>query len=68
MALVDQFGPSQVYVYAMGQEPWLSHVMGLRYTPESQPILASDALVSACRARGIEAKRLFGREVLAHDC
>jgi L-ascorbate metabolism protein UlaG (beta-lactamase superfamily) len=62
--LVAQFRPSEVYVYAMGQEPWLRHIMALEYTSESRPIIASNALVDECRSRGIVAKRLFGREVL----
>lgn len=62
--LVRQFGPSEVYVYAMGQEPWLRHIMALEYSNESRPIVASDALIEECRSRGITAKRLFGQETL----
>lgn len=68
IALVKEFRPSEVYVYAMGQEPWLRHIMALEYTAKSRPIVASNALVDACRSRGIAAKRLFGREVLADGC
>ena len=65
MGLVDQFNCSEVYVYAMGQEPWLNHVMSLRYTPESNPIVQSDELIRLCRGRGIVAERLFGeKEIL----
>jgi L-ascorbate metabolism protein UlaG (beta-lactamase superfamily) len=64
MALVNQFHPREVYVYAMGQEPWLRHIMALEYTGESRPIVASNALIRDCRSRGIVAERLFGREVL----
>jgi L-ascorbate metabolism protein UlaG (beta-lactamase superfamily) len=64
MELVTQFRPEEVYVYAMGQEPWLRHIMALEYTRESHPIVASDDLIGACRARGIVAERLFGREEL----
>jgi L-ascorbate metabolism protein UlaG (beta-lactamase superfamily) len=59
--LVRQFNPSEVYVYAMGQEPWLRHIMALEYTGESRPIVASNALIDYCRRRGIAAERLFGR-------
>jgi L-ascorbate metabolism protein UlaG (beta-lactamase superfamily) len=67
MAMVERFRPSEVYVYAMGQEPWLRHIMGLEYTSESRPIIESSRLVDACRARGIAAKRLFGRELWIRD-
>lgn len=65
LELVTRFRPSEVYVYAMGQEPWLRHIMALAYTDESRPIVASNQLIDECRARGIVAKRLFGREVMA---
>jgi L-ascorbate metabolism protein UlaG (beta-lactamase superfamily) len=68
MDLVNQFNPSEVYVYAMGQEPWLRHIMALEYTPDSRPIVASNELVETCRKRGIVAKRLFGREVIRGEC
>lgn len=58
--IVTQLGPREVYVYALGQEPWLGYVMSVRYTPESKPIVASDQLVRACRERGVHADRLFG--------
>ena len=63
--LVDRFSCRSVYVYAMGQEPWLNHLMSINYTPESRPIVESNKLIEACRARGIRAERLFGeKEVL----
>lgn len=65
MDLVNRFGCKSVYVYAMGQEPWLSHLVTIKYTPESRPITESNKLVEECRARGIHAERLFGeREIL----
>ena len=65
MALVEQFGCREVYVYAMGQEPWLSHIMSLKYTEQSRPIVESNKLVQACQERGIVAERLFGeKEIL----
>ncbi|HVG20294.1 MAG TPA: MBL fold metallo-hydrolase [Blastocatellia bacterium] len=58
--LVEQFRPKEVYVYAMGQEPWLTYMMALQYTDQSNPIIASNKLVSACREQGMVAERLFG--------
>ena len=64
-AIVDQFRSKEVYVYAMGQEPWLNYVMSVKYTPESNPIIQSNQLIEACRGEGIVAERLFGeREIL----
>lgn len=59
--MVDQLGPAHVYVYAMGQEPWLTYLTSIRYTETSRPIVESDRLVAECRRRGIVAERLFGR-------
>jgi len=65
MGLVEQFGCKEVYVYAMGQEPWLSYIMSLQYTEQSRPIIESNRLVQACEERGIIAERLFGeKEIL----
>jgi L-ascorbate metabolism protein UlaG (beta-lactamase superfamily) len=65
LAIVDQFRCKEVYVYAMGQEPWLNHVMGLKYTDQSKPIVESNKLIATCRARGMPCERLFGeKEIL----
>ena len=64
-ALVEQFNCSEVYVYAMGQEPWLNYVMSVKYTETSKPIVHSNRLIEECRSRGIVAERLFGeKEIL----
>jgi L-ascorbate metabolism protein UlaG (beta-lactamase superfamily) len=62
MRIVDTFGCKDVYVYAMGQEPWLNYVMSIKYSPESRPIVDSDRLIVECRRRGINAERLFGEK------
>jgi thioester reductase-like protein len=63
--LIQQFSPQQVYVYAMGQEPWLTHITSIQYTPTSRPILESDRLITHCRQQGIHSERLLGcREIL----
>jgi L-ascorbate metabolism protein UlaG (beta-lactamase superfamily) len=59
MGIVNRFNFREVYVYAMGQEPWLGHVRGSRPTPQSRPILESNRLVEECRRRGIVSERLF---------
>jgi L-ascorbate metabolism protein UlaG (beta-lactamase superfamily) len=64
MNLVEQMRPQQVYVYAMGQEPWLSYLTSIHYTEKSRPIIESNKLVADCQSRGIMAERLFGcREI-----
>ena len=46
----------------MGQEPWLTYLTSIQYTPESRPIVESNRLVNVCRTRGIESERLFGHK------
>ena len=68
MDIVKRFQCKESYVYAMGQEPWLNHVMSLKYTPESRPITESNRLLEACRECGLYAERLYGeKEILLLD-
>lgn len=60
--LIEMFNPSQVYVYAMGQEPWLTYLTSIQYTDTSRPIVESNKLVQECRNRGLVAERLFGQK------
>lgn len=67
MALVNIFNPGEVYVYAMGQEPWIEFISSIRYTETSNPIIASNKLVEECTGRGIVAERLFGEKELLYQ-
>ena len=68
MSIVDLFHCREVYVYAMGQEPWLNYIMSIKYTEESRPIVESNRLIRACQERGIIAERLFGeKEILLEE-
>lgn len=67
MSLVDIFNPSEVYVYAMGQEPWIEFITSLKYTNESNPIIQSNKLVKLCTEKGITAERLFGEKELLYE-
>jgi L-ascorbate metabolism protein UlaG (beta-lactamase superfamily) len=60
--IVRRFNSKEIYVYAMGQEPWLGHIMSLVYTEQSRPIIESNRLIEECSANGICAERLFGEK------
>lgn len=62
--LIDKLRPKQVYVYAMGQEPWLTYLTSIHYTKESLPIVESDQLIEDCRSRGVVAERLYCQKEL----
>jgi L-ascorbate metabolism protein UlaG (beta-lactamase superfamily) len=64
IALISQLQPGEAYVYAMGQEPWLSYLTSIRYTDESRPIVESNKLVADCRSRGIVSERLYCKKEL----
>ncbi|MFS4449728.1 MBL fold metallo-hydrolase [Maribacter sp. 2307UL18-2] len=65
--LVDIFKPKELYIYAMGQEPWIKFISSKEYTEESIPILESNKLLEECSASGITAERLFGEKELFYD-
>lgn len=62
MKLVNQLNAKQVYIYAMGQEPWLTFLTSIQYTEQSRPIVESNKVVADCRSRGITSERLFGQK------
>ncbi len=67
MTIVDIFNPKEIYVYAMGQEPWIEFITSTKYTAESSPIVESDKFVDLCTKRGIVAERLFGEKELLFE-
>lgn len=62
ISIVRQFNFKEVYVYAMGQEPWLRHILDLEFTDVSNPIIQSKKLIEECRGNGIIAQNLFGEK------
>lgn len=67
MHLVDVFNPLEVYVYAMGQEPWCEFISSIKYTDESNPIIQSNRLIAECSSRGIITERLFGEKEILYS-
>ncbi|HKR15372.1 MAG TPA: MBL fold metallo-hydrolase [Pyrinomonadaceae bacterium] len=63
--IVKRLRPQQVYVYAMGQEPWLTYLTSIQYTDASRPIVESNRLVQECTNLGLTTERLYGhKEIL----
>jgi L-ascorbate metabolism protein UlaG (beta-lactamase superfamily) len=62
MDIVNRLNARQVYIYAMGQEPWLTFLTSIQYTDDSRPIVESDKVVAECLRRGIISERLFGHK------
>jgi L-ascorbate metabolism protein UlaG (beta-lactamase superfamily) len=60
--IIDKLNPREVYIYAMGQEPWLTFLTSIQYTGESRPIIESNKLIEHSIGRGIVSERLYGRK------
>lgn len=63
-SLVKQSRCHQIYIYAMGQEPWLNYIMALKYDNDSIQIKESDKLIERCLRENILAERLFAKKEL----
>lgn len=63
-AIVEQLGCAEAYVYAMGEESWLQHVMATSYTPESYQLKQVAEFLDQCADRGVKAAHLLIREEL----
>jgi L-ascorbate metabolism protein UlaG (beta-lactamase superfamily) len=62
--VLQEFDVSRVFVYAMGQEPWLRFIMGLEYTAESIQMHEVESLIGRCRSAGISVENLYlSREI-----
>lgn len=59
-SILSRITPARVFVYAMGQEPWMQYIMGLQYKPDSIQLTESDKFLALCGGQGIPAERLFG--------
>lgn len=66
MSIVNLFKPKDVFVYAMGLEPWLEFISSIKYTDASRPIVESNRLVESCREKGLNAERLFGEKTIEY--
>jgi L-ascorbate metabolism protein UlaG (beta-lactamase superfamily) len=64
-SIIDQFRPRSVFVYAMGAEPWFSHLTNILYDDHSIPIVESNKLVEYCRAAHLSAERLYGKREIS---
>lgn len=62
ISIVRQFNFKEVYVYAMGQEPWLRHILDLEFTEASNPVVQSGKLIGECSSKQIVAESLFGEK------
>ncbi|MEU0833179.1 MBL fold metallo-hydrolase [Streptomyces sp. NPDC005969] len=61
-AIMTELGATEAYVYAMGEEPWLGHVMATTYNEDTYQIKQIEEFMTWCADRGIKAGHLFGQQ------
>jgi L-ascorbate metabolism protein UlaG (beta-lactamase superfamily) len=67
MAMINCFNPKDVFIYAMGQEPWIKHIMAKEYTDTCKAITHSNRVINECREKGINAVRLFREKEVVYS-
>jgi L-ascorbate metabolism protein UlaG (beta-lactamase superfamily) len=60
-AIMTELGASEAYVYAMGEEDWLGHIMATSYTEDSYQLQQVEEFMTWCAGQGIKAGHLFGQ-------
>lgn len=58
--LIEVMQPRLAFVYALGQEPWMRHLMGPSFDENSIQLVESRAFIARCRDTGIRAEILNG--------
>lgn len=62
--IVERLGAGEAYVYAMGEEDWVQHVLATSYTPDSYQLQQVGKFLAGCRERGVMAEHLLLRKEL----
>ena len=62
--MAKTFSAKQVYVYALGIEPWFGYFMGISYNEDDIQLVESQKLVDDCLSKGVPSERLQGLKVL----
>ncbi|MEV4254985.1 MBL fold metallo-hydrolase [Spirillospora sp. NPDC049652] len=60
-AIVTELGADEAYVYAMGEEPWLGHVMATSYNEDSYQLKQIEKFESWCEENNVRSEHLYGR-------
>lgn len=61
MELWRYLQPQRAFVYAMGAEPWITHLTSILYSEDSAQFKAARAFEAALRADGHHVEVLFGQ-------
>jgi L-ascorbate metabolism protein UlaG (beta-lactamase superfamily) len=64
LPMVKAFSPKDVFIYALGMEPWYKYFMGIEYDDDSAQIVESNKMLEACKAIGVSAEALYGKKIV----
>jgi L-ascorbate metabolism protein UlaG (beta-lactamase superfamily) len=54
-------GANQAYVYAMGEETWLAHIMAISYNDDSYQLKQVTEFMNWCGDHGVKSEHLYGQ-------
>jgi L-ascorbate metabolism protein UlaG (beta-lactamase superfamily) len=60
--IMTELGASEAYVYAMGEESWLGHVMATSYNEDSYQLKQVSEFMTWCTDHGIKSDHLLGQQ------
>jgi hypothetical protein len=67
LGMVETFKPDEVYIYALGMEPWFKYFMGIEYDDDSEQIIESNKLIDSCAKHNIKSEMMFGKKTMEHS-
>jgi L-ascorbate metabolism protein UlaG (beta-lactamase superfamily) len=59
--IMTELGASEAYVYAMGEETWLGHVMATTYNEDSYQLKQVSDFMTWCAEHGVKSDHLLGQ-------
>ncbi len=59
--IMTELGASEAYVYAMGEESWLGHVMATSYNEDSYQLKQVAEFMTWCAGHGVKSDHLLGQ-------
>lgn len=61
-AIMTELGAREAYVYAMGEESWLGHVMATTYNEDSYQLKQVSEFMTWCADHGVKSDHLLGQQ------
>lgn len=61
-AIMTELGAREAYVYAMGEESWLGHVMATTYNEDSYQLKQVSEFMTWCAEHGVKSDHLLGQQ------